>query len=166
MDDISQNRLSMRDRKLSALFCYSSGAAFSFAAGTLLGVLLIHSYRWADGIRHASDDGRVEFLFANCGEIVFEFEQTSPPYQLPHWKMVREFASPRYDQNFGAWNSRWIPFKWGKRTYTWLVVDSFHDIFIPIWVPILACVCLSLLCFRRLFVRGRKRSSANNVTQA
>ena len=136
---------------------------FSTITGLLLFVLFLGSYRSAEGIRHASDDGSSQCLFANRGEIILEFAQLIPPDRLPHWYLDRQFATPRYDEMYGVSNSRLIPIKWGRRS---TFFDEEFDIFVPIWVPFIVCVCICVFCCRRLLAFNRRSGSASLESQS
>jgi hypothetical protein len=90
---------------------------------------------------------------SNCGELFFIAEWDEDPLELPHWFHYPFFASQRYDQMFGASTSRWLPLKYGS--YSTPDHKHYSGIIIPMWVPIVTCLGLSVFCFRKLTRQSR-----------
>jgi hypothetical protein len=74
------------------------------------------------------------------------------PLELPHWYHALRFPDPRYEEEFGASTSRWLPFKYGSRATE--DDDHYWAVFIPMWVPIMTCLGLSAFCLRKLTRRS------------
>ena len=134
-------------------FWLSLMAMASLIGAICLCLLFFRSFQWDDCVMHASDDGKRQSVESNCGELFFIAEWDEDPLELPHWFHYPFFASQRYDQMFGASTSRWLPLKYGS--YSTPDHKHYSGIIIPMWVPIVTCLGLSVFCFRKLTRQSR-----------
>lgn len=136
-------------------------AALLIAVAAGLAALVARSYQWQDVLQHTSDDGRLQSVQSNCGELYFILERDASPLELPHWYHVVRFVDPRFDERFGATASRWPPAKYGS--YTSDDGNRFWGVFVPLWFPILVCVLTSIaLMWHSLKPTGRAHSAPDN----